>query len=79
MKLSPGGPRPFDFIGVIRVMENVVMGMQMWRLKGIPRRNLKSRLANKRVKNTWHFGPKGSAVKNDDENVDVLLKRLRFR
>ena len=55
------------------------MGMQKWRLKGIPRKDLKSRLANKRTSGSWHFGPKEVIAKKGDEPVDVLVKRLRFR
>ena len=58
-------------------MENVAMGMQTWRLKGIPRKTLKSRLANKRARGYWHFGPKEGFAKKDDEPVDNLVKRLR--
>jgi len=60
-------------------MENVEMGMQTWRLKGIPRKDLKSRLANKRARGSWHFGPKDLVAKKDSEPVDILVKRLRFR
>jgi hypothetical protein len=55
------------------------MGMQTWRLKGIPRKELKSRLANKRVRSYWHFGPKEVHSKKDNEPVDILVKRLRLR
>jgi hypothetical protein len=60
-------------------MENVTMGMHTWRLKGIPRKVLKSRIANKRAKSYWHFGPKDIPSKVDDEPVDVIVKRLRRR
>lgn len=60
-------------------MENVAMGMQTWRLKGIPRKDLKSRLANKRARGYWHFGPKDVITKKDDVPVEVLVKRLRIR
>ena len=55
------------------------MGMQTWRLKGIPRKELKSRLANKRAGSYWHFGPKEVPSKKDTEPVDILVKRLRHR
>jgi len=55
------------------------MSMLKWRLKGIPRKDLQSRLANKRAKGHWHFGPKEVIAKKDDEAVEVLVKRLRFR
>jgi hypothetical protein len=55
------------------------MGMHTWRLKGIPRKVLKSRIANKRAKSYWHFGPKDIPSKKDDEPVDDIVKRLRRR
>jgi len=54
------------------------MSVQTWRLKGIPKNNLKSRIANNRAKNIWHFGPKEKGTKKDTEPVEMLLRRMRF-
>lgn len=59
-------------------MENGSMSVQTWRLKGIPKNNLKSRIANNRAKNMWHFGPKEKGTKKDTEPVEILLRRMRF-
>ena len=54
------------------------MGMQKTRLKGIPRNELKARLAVKRAKNLWHFGPKLPGSNGKPEPVETLVRRLRF-
>ena len=54
------------------------MSVQTWRLKGIPKNNLKSRIANNRAKNMWHFGPKENGIKKDREPVEIILRRMRF-
>jgi hypothetical protein len=54
------------------------MGMQKTRLKGIPRSELKARLAFKRAKNLWHFGPKRTDSNGRSEPVETMVRRLRF-
>ena len=55
------------------------MGMQKTRLKGIPKSELKARLAIKRAKNLWHFGPKRVDPNGRAEPVDSMVQRLRYR
>jgi hypothetical protein len=52
--------------------------VQTWRLKGIPKNNLKSRIAQNRAKNMWHFGPKEKKTHKDTEPVEMVLRRMRF-
>jgi hypothetical protein len=54
------------------------MSVQTYRLKGIPRKDLKSRIAHKRVKTLWHFGPKEIKSKRSSDPVELLIRRLRF-
>jgi hypothetical protein len=54
------------------------MGLQTWRLKGIPKKDLKSRIAEKRAKERWHFGPKEKEAKKNTETVEIMLRRMRF-
>jgi hypothetical protein len=75
----PGETETIRFYWCYTSDGEVDMGMQTWRLKGIPRKALKSRLANKRARGYWHFGPKNVLTKQADEPVDVLVKKLRIR
>jgi hypothetical protein len=54
------------------------MGMQTWRLKGIPKKDLKSRIANKRALKLWHFGPKEREAKKNTEPVEIIIRRMHF-
>jgi hypothetical protein len=54
------------------------MGMQTWRLKGIPKEDLRSRIAKKRAKELWHFGPKDNRTKKNVEPVEIIIRRMRF-
>jgi DNA-directed RNA polymerase subunit K/omega len=54
------------------------MGVQTWRLKGIPKKDLRSRIANKRAKELWHFGPKEKETKKNTEPVEIIIQRMRF-
>lgn len=54
------------------------MGKQNRRLKGIPRSELRARLAVKRAKNLWHFGQKRTNPNGRSEPVETMVRRLRF-
>jgi hypothetical protein len=54
------------------------MGVQTWRLKGIPKEDLRSRIARKRAKELWHFGPKESGTKKSVEPVEIMIRRMRY-
>lgn len=54
------------------------MGTQKTRLRGIPKNELKARLAVKRAKNQWHFGPKRINPNGRAEPVDTMVRRLRY-
>lgn len=54
------------------------MGMQKRRLRGIPRSELRARLAVKRAKALWHFGPKKVDSSGRSEPVETMVQRLRF-
>ena len=54
------------------------MGTQKTRLRGIPKDDLKARLAVKRAKTLWHFGPKRVDPKGRTEPVDSIVQRLRY-
>jgi hypothetical protein len=62
----------------MKSMEKVSMSVQTYRLKGIPRKDLKSRIAHKRVKTLWHFGPKETNPQRSSDPVELLVRRLRF-
>ena len=74
----PGETETIRFYWCYTSDGEVDMGMQTRRLKGIPRKALKSRLASKRARGYWHFGPKEEFAKKDEEPVDRLVKRLRI-
>jgi hypothetical protein len=54
------------------------MGFQTKRLKGIPKNNLKSRIAYHRVKDLWPIHHNKVKTKEKAESIDVLIERLRF-
>ncbi len=54
------------------------MGMQKRRLRSIPRSELRARLAVKRAKALWHFGPKKVDSSGRSEPVETMVQRLRF-
>lgn len=54
------------------------MGMQRSRLKGASKNELRARLAVKRAKNQWHFGPKQVDSKGGAEPVEIVVRRLLF-
>jgi hypothetical protein len=54
------------------------MGMQRSRLKGTSKNELRARLAVKRAKNLWHFGPKQVDPKGRSEPVEIVVRRLLF-
>jgi len=53
------------------------MGMQKKRLKGIPKNNLKSRIAYNQVKDLWPMHHNTVKTKEKAESIDVLIERLR--
>jgi hypothetical protein len=75
---SPNWPKRLKIFGVISVYGGNGMGTQKTRLKGIPKNELKARLAVKRAKNLWHFGPKRMDPHGRVEPVDSMVQRLRF-
>jgi hypothetical protein len=45
-------------------------------LKGLPRDELRARIAVKRAKRLWHFGPK--KITSKKEPVETIVRKLRF-
>ncbi len=54
------------------------MGMLRSRFKGTSKNELRARLAVKRAKNLWHFGPKKVDPKGRSEPVEIMVRRLLF-
>jgi hypothetical protein len=52
--------------------------MQKSKLRGIPRNELRARIAIKRAKKLWHFGPKNGDYTSKTEPVDTIVRKLRF-
>jgi len=54
------------------------MGTQKPRFKGIPKNELRTRIAIKRAKTLWHFGPKRANSPDAIESIEVMVRKLRF-
>ncbi|MCH7589008.1 MAG: hypothetical protein IIC78_13395 [Chloroflexi bacterium] len=54
------------------------MATQKSRLKGISRKELRTRIAIKRAKKLWHFGLKRAKSSDAIEPIDVMVRKLRF-
>jgi hypothetical protein len=77
-KKGPRDNRDLLILLVLKRYGECRMGVQTWRLKGIPKKDLRSRIANKRAKELWHFGPKEKGPKKNTEPVEIMIRRMRF-